>query len=72
MLCWTRSGDALACGIHALNYGLLPPKAENKESLRCWFVTDNQQYGGSISECRAYGSELGADNFDEYSSGAAG
>lgn len=46
--------DALACGIHALNYGLLPPKGENKESLRCWFVSDNQQqWRIKLTECRA-------------------
>ncbi|WP_212002905.1 hypothetical protein [Chitinophaga sp. HK235] len=46
--------DALACSMNALNYGLLPPKAENKESLRCWFVTDNQQqWRVKLTECRA-------------------
>ncbi|MBO9732240.1 MAG: hypothetical protein J7623_26600 [Chitinophaga sp.] len=46
--------DALSCSIHALNYGLLPPKAESKESLRCWFVTDNQhQWRVKLTECRA-------------------
>jgi len=46
--------DALSCSIHALNYGLLPPKAENKESLRCWFINDNQQlWRIKLTECRA-------------------
>ncbi|PSL46622.1 hypothetical protein CLV51_103603 [Chitinophaga niastensis] len=46
--------DALSCGLNALNYGLLPPKAENKESLRCWFINDNQQqWRIKLTECRA-------------------
>jgi hypothetical protein len=46
--------DATSVGLHAQNYGLLPPKAEQKESLRCWFVTDNQhQWRIKLTECRA-------------------
>lgn len=46
--------DAIAVGLHAQNYGLLPPKAEQKESLRCWFVTDNQRlWRVKLTECRA-------------------
>jgi hypothetical protein len=46
--------DAISSGLHAQNYGLLPAKAESKESLRCWFVTDNQhQWRIKLTECRA-------------------
>lgn len=46
--------DAITVGLHAQNYGLLPPKAEQKESLRCWFVIDNQQlWRVKLTECRA-------------------
>ncbi|MFY0254483.1 hypothetical protein ACDQ55_11065 [Chitinophaga sp. 30R24] len=46
--------DTLACSIHGLNYGLLTPKNDNKESLRCWFMSDNQQqWWVKLTECRA-------------------
>lgn len=46
--------DAISSGLHAQNYGLLPAKAESKESLRCWFVADNQhQWRIKLTECRA-------------------
>jgi len=46
--------DAISSSLHAQNYGLLPAKAESKESLRCWFVTDNQQqWRVKLTECRA-------------------
>lgn len=46
--------DAISSGLHAQNYGLLQAKAESRESLRCWFVTDNQQqWRIKLTECRA-------------------
>jgi hypothetical protein len=46
--------DAISGGLHAQNYGLLPAKAESKESLRCWFIADNQQqWRIKLTECRA-------------------
>lgn len=46
--------DAISSSLHAQNYGLLPAKAESKESLRCWLVTDNQQqWRIKLTECRA-------------------
>lgn len=46
--------DGISTVLHAQNYGLLPAKGDQKESLRCWFVTDNQHlWRVKLTECRA-------------------